>query len=279
MRSPGTVNGSRRARRPPHQLSARAGPRPAASCSTSWPASTPIFARYVVTDLLRDGTLTGPNLDLLRRKCGGDQTARWSPAEGSAASTSCAHSPARRASGSETASDIRSTAGNGARGISGCSACASAGKVAVPIDSPEVIAASGCRFAGLSGPWSLGPGRRAHRQTRSPDPSHRLRSTRAVRSRCRGGRICGWFHSIQPAPVRPSSVRHWTMARGNRLTRPSWSLRSRTGPKATGVTSRPMSCTGGEAGCALVVEAGGQLDPGRRGEAVRAEILADLRAR
>ena len=47
-----------------------AGPGRAVSCSTCWPSSTPHgCARYVVTAVRRDGTLRGPNLDLLREVC------------------------------------------------------------------------------------------------------------------------------------------------------------------------------------------------------------------
>ena len=61
----------------------------------------------------------------------------------------------------------------------------------------------------------------------------------------------GWFHSIQPAPSWPSSVRQRTMARGKRLVRPS-SLRRSTGPKETGVTSIPRSRSGPGPGSAAI---------------------------
>ena len=42
----------------------------AASCWPCWPGWTPAgAARYVVTDVTKDGMLTGPNLDLLRQVC------------------------------------------------------------------------------------------------------------------------------------------------------------------------------------------------------------------
>ena len=63
--------GRRRARRARHARWPRAaGPRTAATCWRCWPGSTRDgCARYVVTDVSRDGTLPGPNLDLLREVC------------------------------------------------------------------------------------------------------------------------------------------------------------------------------------------------------------------
>ena len=47
-----------------------AGPGTAATCSRCWSGwRRPAAARYVVTDVHRDGTLTGPNLELLREVC------------------------------------------------------------------------------------------------------------------------------------------------------------------------------------------------------------------
>ena len=50
-------------------------------------------ARYVVTDVTRDGTLTGRNLDLLRRVCARTGAAGRSPAAACPAWTTCARSP------------------------------------------------------------------------------------------------------------------------------------------------------------------------------------------
>ena len=49
-------------------------------------------ARYVVTDVRRDGTLTGPNLELLREVCARTTGRSW-PAAASPRSTTCARSP------------------------------------------------------------------------------------------------------------------------------------------------------------------------------------------
>ena len=46
-------------------------------------------ARYVVTDVNKDGMLQGPNLDLLRDVCAAP-TGRWSPPAASPSSTTCA---------------------------------------------------------------------------------------------------------------------------------------------------------------------------------------------
>ena len=60
-------------------------------------------ARYVVTDITKDGTLRGPNLDLLREVCAATPTARWSPPAGSARSTTSARWPGSTAIGVEGA--------------------------------------------------------------------------------------------------------------------------------------------------------------------------------
>ena len=70
-RSPGTATGSRSASTcgaPPSRPAA--GPRTAATSGRRWPGSTREgCARYVVTDVNKDGMLAGPNLDLLREVC------------------------------------------------------------------------------------------------------------------------------------------------------------------------------------------------------------------
>ena len=60
-------------------------------------------ARYVVTDIRRDGTMTGPNLDLLRAGCARPPTRRSSPAAACPRWTTCARWPRWRRSGVEGA--------------------------------------------------------------------------------------------------------------------------------------------------------------------------------
>ena len=48
----------------------------------------------------------------------------------------------------------------------------------------------------------------------------------------------GWFHSIQPPPVRPSALSNRARARGKRARRPSAGWTRPTGEKASGVTDR-----------------------------------------
>ena len=61
--------GGGRAGRTGRTLSAGVGPATAATCWRCWSGSTAGCARYVVTDIRRDGTMTGPNLDLLKLVC------------------------------------------------------------------------------------------------------------------------------------------------------------------------------------------------------------------
>ena len=60
-------------------------------------------ARYVVTDITKDGTLRGPNLDLLREVCAATAAAGRSPPAGSARWRTSARSPALTAIGVEGA--------------------------------------------------------------------------------------------------------------------------------------------------------------------------------
>ena len=87
-------------------LAARGWTRRAATCRNAGPPGRRRLRPYVVTDVLKDGTLTGPNLDLLREVCA--RTDRPVVASGGvSASMTCARSPRWSRSASRARSSAR----------------------------------------------------------------------------------------------------------------------------------------------------------------------------
>ena len=109
-------------------------------------------------------------------------------------------------------------------------------------------------------------GRRGHHGARPRDGPDPPEEPAGLLSRPRADST----RSSPGPPVRPR-LHNATIARGKRLVRPS-SLRSSTGPNASGVTSMASEPTGPAPAAASLI---GQLDPGRGGHALRAQILGD----